>query len=204
MKTKKPLATIAYDEDILCKGLHTLSNLGYIDFFAYIRHTGEGSGLSEGKTHFHVFIEPCIGVDPLALKDYFRNKDGSPTCLNFRKSDFQNWYYYTLHDVAYLESKGLKRQYHYKASDMVPSSEAELDRLVSEIEVPECCKVRDALLSGDSLAKMYFDGILRPGNANGIRIIRDELLDSGLKYIKSHRAKKGKTYGNKKSETDCE
>lgn len=193
MKTKKPLATIAYDEELLCKGLHFLSNHGYIDFFSYIRHNGEGSGLSEGKTHFHVYIEPCTGVDPLVLKDYFRNKDGSPTCLNFRKSDFQNWYYYTLHDVAYLESKGLKRQYHYKASDMVPSSEAELDRLVSETEAPECCKVREALLSGETLSDMFIQGILKPSNANGIRIIK-EALD----------VRKGRRYGNQKSETESE
>lgn len=185
MKTKKPLATIAYDEEILCKGLHALCNHGYIDFFAYIRHDGEGTGLSEGKTHFHVYIEPCTGVDPLSLKEFFRNEDGSPTTLNFRKSDFQNWYYYVLHDVAYLESKGLKRQFSYEPSDVVASSEEELDRLVSETEVPECCKVREALLSGHTLSDMFIEGILKPSNANGIRIIK-EALD----------AKRGRKDGN--------
>lgn len=38
-------------------------------------------------------------------------------------SDWFNWYLYGLHDIEYLQSKGLEREFHYTDKDMVRSDD---------------------------------------------------------------------------------
>lgn len=172
MKTKKPLASICYDEDILKDRLGYLIEKGLIGFWCYIKHYGEQtSGDSERKDHFHVYIEPNDGLDPVEIKEFFKSNDGLPTSLNWRNSKFVDWYYYSIHDVDYLESKGLKKEFVYERKNMVTSDTFELDRLITENDVPVPTKVRNAILSGMSLRDMYLRGLVTPQNANGLRII---------------------------------
>lgn len=173
MKTGVPISTIAYDVEYLLNCLFTLEDEGTVSFWAYIIHKGEGSGASENKDHQHVYVELDEKVKLLDFKNYFRRSDGTPITINWRKSDFQNWVWYVLHDVNYLESKGIYREYHYTFDDFVVSSEAEFDRLLNETEVPEPCRVRKAILEGHSLRDMYVEGLLKPSNAVGLKIITE-------------------------------
>ena len=173
MKTGIPISTIAYDEYRLAECLTNLEDIGVISFWAYICHHGEGAGLSENKDHQHVYVELDEKVKLLEFKDYFRRSDGTGVTINWRKSDFQNWYWYVLHDVAYLESKGIYREYHYSPEDFIVSDPREFDRLFNETEVPEPCRVRKAIMAGHSLRDMYLEGLLKPSNAVGLKIISE-------------------------------
>ena len=169
MKTKLPLSTIAYNEDILCKVLVKLYGQGVISFFCYIKHYGEGTGDSEKKDHYHVYIEPNKGIDPFDFKSYFKDADGFNTCLNWRKSDFSNWYYYCLHDPDYLSSKGLSREFAYDKRDMQCSDDLELDRLLTDHPLPNQTRLRNAILNGVSEKDMYMLGLLNPQNVYGVQ-----------------------------------
>lgn len=173
MKTAIPISTIAYDEEHLIDCLIALQNSKIVSFWAYINHKGEGLGASENKDHQHVYVDLDEKVKLLDFKDYFRRSDGTPITINWRKSDFQNWFWYVLHDVNYLESKGIYREYHYTFNDFIVSDEAEFDRIFNETEVPEPCRVRKAVMEGQSLRDMYVNGILKPSNAVGLKIITE-------------------------------
>ena len=171
MKTKLPLSTIAYNEHILCDVLVTLYNKGDISFFAYIMHYGEGVGDSECKDHYHVYIEPNKGLDPFEFKYRFRDDEGRNTCLNWRKSDFANWYWYVLHDPDYLSSKGLSREFAYDKVNVQCSDPLELDRLLTENPLPNVTRLRNALLSGVSEKEMFMQGLLNTQNVSGVQSI---------------------------------
>lgn len=175
MKTGVPISSIAYDEQFLYQCLRSLEDQKIVSFWAFICHKGEGSGWSEGKDHQHVYVELDDKVKLLDFKDNFRHPDGTCCTINWRKSDFQNWFWYVLHDVAYLESKGIYREYHYTIDDFTFSDPAEFERLFNETEVPEPCRVRQAIMEGHSLRDMYLEGILKPSNAVGLKIIVDSL-----------------------------
>lgn len=181
MASKKPLATIAYDENVLVNVLLKLLNDHTIRFFAYIRHHGEGAGDSEGKEHFHVYVEPNKLVDTMEFRENFDTDEGLHTTLLWRDSKLTDWFWYVLHDENYLTSKGLKRQYHYSLSDITASEPEELERILNESEVPECVRLRNALQQRMDFTTMYENGIIRPGNALGIKAIYESIL---LKQIK--------------------
>lgn len=168
MGTKKPLSTIAYDEIILNRGLSKLMEDGIVSFYAYIRHHGEGEGLSEGKEHIHVYVDFYKMVDALELKTQFINEFGNATCLVWRRSNFADWYPYVLHDEDYLQAKGLHREWHYSPEAVVASDPAELDRMICENPMPNCCRLRSAILNGCSEKEMFISGLLTPQNVNGV------------------------------------
>lgn len=173
MKTKLPLSTIAYDEDTLCRVLIDQFNKGVISFFAYIRHYGESKlGLSEGKDHFHVYVEFNNAVDPLKFKGLFVNEFGNSTCLNWRASKFADWYYYVLHDPLYLQSKGLVREYEYEKEGIQCLDPLELDRLIVENPRPFSNRVREALDNGLTELEMFRLGLLNSSNVAGVQALQ--------------------------------
>lgn len=168
MATKQPLSTIAYDEVVLAKVLIQQLNIGVVSFFAYIRHYGEGEGLSENKEHIHVYVDFNKQVDPLEFKYLFSNEFGNNTTLNWRRSVFSDWYPYVLHDEDYLASKGLTRIWHYSKDAMVASDDLELDRMIVENPMPNMSRIRSAILNGVSEKEMFLQGLLTPQNVNGV------------------------------------
>lgn len=192
MASKKPIATIAYNEKILIEVLSNKLELHEIKFFAYIIHEGEGSGESEGKKHIHVYVEPNKPIDCMEFREDFNTIEGLKTTLIWRDSKLVDWFWYVLHDEGYLKSKGLKRQYHYSFSDMYASEPEELERLLNESEVPESVRLRNALQDGLSLSEMFDNGIVRPGNALGIKAIYESILRKKISEVKKDDIKKCK------------
>ena len=82
-KSKKPISTIAYDEQVLKDTLQAKLEKDELQFYAYIKHNGEGDGLSECKDHFHVFVLPNTGIDAMVFKRSFHDKDGRNTTINW-------------------------------------------------------------------------------------------------------------------------
>ena len=129
MKTTKPLSTISYNTAAFLLGvLDDLITERVIQFYALIHHEPEED---ENKPHWHVYMEPCESVDMVALRDRFKELDlKNPKqalgCMIFKKSNFYDWYWYGLHNPAYLASKGQTRKYHYDPSRVLSSDPDQL------------------------------------------------------------------------------
>lgn len=124
MKTTKPISTISYNSiGFLIGVLERLEDNGLVSFWAFIPHEAEED---ERKAHCHVYIEPANAIDTIWLKKQFIEPDPSHPkeplgCLPINKSKFVDWYWYGLHDKAYLASKNQSRKHHYLPSDMIVS-----------------------------------------------------------------------------------
>lgn len=138
MKTIKPTSTISYNSFGFLKGtLERLTKNGIIKFWAFIEHLPEED---ENKAHYHVYIEPADRLDTNWLKTQFLETDpNNPEkplgCMPFDPSKFTDWYWYGLHDVAYLASKGQSRKMHY-SSESVISSDGEY--LAEKVRLNPC------------------------------------------------------------------
>lgn len=125
MRTSKPCSTISYNSaEFLELKLNDLVRKRHIDFWAYLEHEPEED---EKKKHKHLLIYPGKLLDTNQLKEeleelYMDNLVGKPLgVMPFRSSKFADWFLYVIHDTSYLASKGQKRKYHYKDSDIVCS-----------------------------------------------------------------------------------
>lgn len=131
VRTTKPISTISYNSpDYLALKLEELRKAKIVSFWAFIHHLPEDDEAGN-KNHSHVYIELSKIVQTDDLKEQFKEFD--PThpekplgCIGFRSSKFDDWYMYSLHDKAYLASKGQSRKYHYKHEEMATSDEDEL------------------------------------------------------------------------------
>lgn len=136
--TSKPISTISYNskqhiEDVLSKS----KKLDIIRFYAFIRHEGEKGG----KPHFHVYIEPCDTLDTAKLTSDLKEIDtsdplGKPLgAMPFQKSNFQDWYLYSRHDVEYLAYKGEKKEVvEYSNDNFFTSDTSEFTERVQAID----------------------------------------------------------------------
>ena len=139
MKTTKPIATISFNtEEYLRLKLDELIRSQIITFYAYIPHLKEED---ENKDHIHVFLQPNKPVDLLELRNFFKQKDPSGNekplgTINFTPSKWVDWFYYSIHDRAYLLNKGESRKYTYSFSDVRTSDLDELYFRVSDTPKP--------------------------------------------------------------------
>lgn len=133
MKTTKPLSTISYNSfNWLMGTLDRLLENGIIRFYAVIGHKPEED---ENKAHYHVYVEPAKQLDDNWLQSQFVEPvagDKPLKSLPFNKSKFVDWYWYGLHDVAYLASKQQARKYHYSKDDYIVSDVDYFDELVRQ------------------------------------------------------------------------
>lgn len=153
MKTTKPLATISYNtEPFLALKLDELLKARKIQFYAFIKHQPEED---EKKAHFHVYVEPSSKIDTNDLKDAFIEKDPNGSdkplkTLNWGKSDFKNWFWYSMHDKRYLASKFESRKYSYHVEDFISSDDDELLCMVRDNPCPlsEMARVSELIEKG--------------------------------------------------------
>ena len=133
MKTTKPIATISYNTlPFLVARLDSLVKNDIISFYAVIEHFPEED---EKKSHCHVYLEPAKAVDTIWLHKQFIEVDPLDPehplkSLPIERSKFVDWYWYGLHDKAYLASKNQARKYHYSSDDMMTSDRDALDEKV--------------------------------------------------------------------------
>lgn len=106
MRTRNPISTISYNsDDFLSRKLNDLIAVGDLQFWAFINHRAEES---EKRDHKHVFILPDGMFDTNKFIGTFDelHEDGSVDgCKLFQPSKWGDWYYYALHDPAYLACK---------------------------------------------------------------------------------------------------
>lgn len=153
MKTTKPTSTISFNTKPFLLGvLRRLVENDVLTFWALIQHEPEED---ESKTHFHVYMEPAKQVDTLWLRKQFiepdlHNPEHPRGTLPMEKSDFANWYWYGLHDKAYLASKNQIRKYHYEPSSVLTNDDDYLAEKVRRNPNPkaELLKVVDLVQKG--------------------------------------------------------
>lgn len=123
-----------------------------LSFYVLIPHQAEED---ENKDHVHVFMLPAKAVDTIWLRKQFIELDPAHPqtplgVLPIGSSKFVHWYWYGLHDRAYLASKNMSRKYHYEADDMLTSDTEYLAELVRQNPNPkaELLKVYELILQG--------------------------------------------------------
>lgn len=141
MRTSKPISTISYNtEPFLRLTLDRLITNKVISFYAFIPHFPEDDEAGN-KEHIHLYAEPCKLIQTEDIRDLFiepclTNSTAKPLgCITFRTSKFADWYLYSIHDEAYLASKGQKRRYHYKYEDVRTIDQDELLYRVRTIDL---------------------------------------------------------------------
>lgn len=153
MKTTKPIATITYNSVPFLLGvLNRLVKDEIITFWCFIQHQAEED---ENKDHIHLYMEPNKAIDLLWLRKQFLEQDpkhpNTPLgALPVKPSKWVDWYWYGLHDRAYLASKGQSRKYHYDQSNMLNSDPDYLAELVRTNPNPkaEILKVAELMSEG--------------------------------------------------------
>lgn len=154
MKTYKPLSSISYNSlGFLALKLADLKKNGFAQFYAFIPHKAEDAN---EKDHTHLYLEPAKAIDTTWLCNQFLEVDKEhPSkflkCITFRPSKFADWYWYGLHDKAYLQSKYETRKYAYKREQVVASDNDELNELIMR----NPCPVSEIMRGNDLLKKGY-------------------------------------------------
>lgn len=138
MRTSKPVATISYNSPAYLElKLEELRRAGRVSEWYYIRHKAEDD---EKKDHIHLYVVPSKMLQTDDLVAYFMEPDpASPTkpltCPRWVSSKFGDWYLYSVHDPAYLASKGQTRKYHYSRSDFKAYDQDALDESIRDIDL---------------------------------------------------------------------
>lgn len=138
VKTTKPISSISWNTlQYLVDRLEELRKAHVIAFWVLIQHHAEED---EKKDHIHFYVEPNRSVDTEELRENFIEviPGSKPLGVNkFQKSNFQNWLWYSIHDKAYLFSKGETRKYNYSINDLISSNDEDLRQMIEENPRPE-------------------------------------------------------------------
>lgn len=138
VRTSKPVATISYNSaGYLELKLEELRRAGRISEWYFIQHKAEED---EKKDHIHLYVVPSKMLQTDDLVTYFMEPDpASPTkpltCPRWVSSKFGDWYLYSIHDPAYLASKGQTRKYHYCRDDVKAYDRDALDESIHDIDL---------------------------------------------------------------------
>lgn len=166
MRTTKPISTISFNTPaFLLTKLRELTKAGVLSFWAAIVHQPEDD---EGgkKQHIHVYAEPARMLQTDDLKEQLReldlkNPEKPLGCISWHTSKFGDWYLYSLHDRAYLASKGQSRRFHYSAESMYSSDSDDLTykaRSIDMLGISPYAAMLDAQKAG-----MEWDDFFRRG-----------------------------------------
>ena len=120
MATSKPISNISYNTvEFLIDKLNYFYEKRIIKTWYFIKHQPEAD---EGSSHIHLFILPNKVLDPMELSQEFEEfipgEKLPRRVMRWEPSNFEDWYYYSVHDKWYLETiKNQSREFHYKDSD---------------------------------------------------------------------------------------
>lgn len=124
MATKKTSSSISFNTmPFLETTLNNAVSEGLIYFFAFIRHYPEED---TKKEHYHLFIAPSKPLDLISFRRLFIEPVSGYKplcCLPFQPSKIGDWLLYALHDISYLNKKGLVRLNHYSIESVVTNDD---------------------------------------------------------------------------------
>ena len=166
MTTSKPFSTISYNSiNFLVDRLNDFYNRHIIDFYAFVNHHAEED---EHKPHIHLFIVPSRKLDTSSIIDSLieldnNNPDKPFRCIRPVSSKFSDWYLYSLHDTAYLASKGQDRKFHYSRDDFYTSDSDYFLELIHSIDLSKLRRHQmlvEKAQRGVPFDQLCFDGLI--------------------------------------------
>lgn len=188
MKTTKPISTISYNTDAYFElKMNELLKAGIISFWAFIKHDGEvNDEVRDGKDHIHAYIEPAKSIQTEDLRKMLQEidftKPNKPLgCMPFNSSKFQDWYLYSIHDLDYLASKGLVKQFYYSLEDVKTSDEDYLYYKVRSIDTTDRTpikKIKEAVKVGMSWPEMVEKGVVPVAQIHQYSLAYQALIES--------------------------
>lgn len=125
--TRKPFSFVSWNSpDFLFNSLIELNKKNVITFWSAIHHSPEPADdfAKKGeKEHYHVYCEPfdTIYYSEIVSQLSEVQPEGINRPAQIRKSAFDPWFVYGLHDPEYLLSIGQTRHYHYDTDDFINS-----------------------------------------------------------------------------------
>lgn len=182
MNTSKSISTISYNTtQYLDYILNSLLDNDIIVFYAYIFHKAEEN---ETKDHIHLYLEPNSRLDTSVLRKKFDEIDitgeiDKPlSVMPFRPSKFQDWYLYSIHDIDYLRSKCLTREYIYSKDNMIVSDINYFNELVNTINYNYGLvgKIIEGVNQNIPFAYLITSGAVKANNIVQAKLIYNELM----------------------------
>lgn len=192
MKTTKPISTISYNcDNFLIGKLRDLQKAKKIQYWAFIRHKPESDEVEEAgqKSHIHLYIEPSAMLQTEDLRLQFCEYDPMHPekplgCLTFRSSKFDDWYLYSIHDKAYLASKGQSRKFTYDTSEIINPDTDELNFRIRQIDLLSLSPysaMLDAINRGQTFVEYFKRGTIPPLQVRAyeyaFNLLRDNVLN---------------------------
>lgn len=197
MKTNHLISTISYNTlEFLIKMLNELYEAHRIAFWCFVEHIPEElDDHTMEKKHIHLFIEPNCQLDTMDLQKLSEEfdpefPDKPLKCIYFRKSSWEDWLLYGLHDETYLKLKLEKREYSYTFDDFYFSDPDEFferynDALHSS-KIAEMIRLPN-LLKTHSVPELVALGFVQPSQAYNFAQY-EKLLQRGHEEL-SHKRK---------------
>lgn len=180
MRTSKPIATISYNTaDFLSRKLDSWKKLGWIEFAMWIRHEPEDD---EKKAHYHVFIRPARLVQTMDLEkdscEFDKENPEKPfKMIGFRVSKESDWLLYGLHDPAYMQEKGLTKQYVYSLEDVQSTDEDTFRDIISHMSDDRQGRIEYRLIQmmrqGMTWQEIVFSGAIPLRHIQACKIMYD-------------------------------
>lgn len=157
-------------------------NEGKIEFWSFIQHYPDEES---GKMHIHLYMDPARPVETTTLNEKFiqfiPGEDLPRRNMNFRTSNFDNWYLYCLHDEVFLSMKGLSRTNRYLRDEFHSSSFDEFDRYVANINFAALYnreRIIEAAKDQMPLYQALEKGIIPPDNYRLLTLFKSIKYDS--------------------------
>ena len=187
MASKKTVSSISFNTAAFLKmELEKMLSENLIYFYAFIAHAPEED---TKKDHFHLYFAPNKPLDFLQVRKRFIEPVANEKplgCLPFQPSKFFDWILYSLHDIDYLNKKGLFRINHYGIDSVVSSDNDFL--LQSYYDAKETFQDNRMKLFLQKMEQGFsFGDILRSGIVPPNQIVYWEKVYSSS--VKSHLAK---------------
>ena len=200
MRTSKSIATISYNSNEFLKSkCEDLIESGIIDFAFWIEHAPEEDEL---KAHKHLYIMPSSVTDTKVLQKAFEefddNNDKPLGVITFMPSKFDDWFLYSIHDKAYLASKGQSRKYHYLIDDFSRTDDILFRELINKIDRSKFIgleRVKNAVETGLSFQELVNLGAVPIQLINQYRLAYEMVDTVQRNGRETHTPKKPHNYG---------
>lgn len=194
MRTSKSISTISYNTSkYLELVLNRLLDNDVISFWCYIQHFAESN---ETKDHIHLFLEPSNRLDTAILRKEFDeididNSENKPlSVMPFNSSHFKDWYLYSMHDIDYLRSKGMNREFYYFRENFISSDYNYFLEKINTIDYNYGLtgKIIEAVNNGVSLKDLIISGVVKVNQIHQVAKMYDILSLSNKVVIQQEKS----------------
>ena len=141
------------------------------------------------KKHIHVFAIPAKMIQTEDIREEFlemdpNNPEKPLKTLIWIKSNFSDWYFYSLHDQAYLAKKHQSRVCHYSHEQLIASDYEDLNMMatnaIQDYDLGPYVKIAQYIKQGASFSQMAIYENIPPTQIYAWKAAWDMLYRSGV------------------------